>query len=87
MQFTYTTQLLKEGDTYIGYSPEFDVSSCGDSTEEARTRLHEAVKLFLDEARRIGTLDRILEESGYTKRENNWIAPEFLGFERQAVAV
>ena len=60
MQFTYTTKLLKEGETFIAHSPEFDLSSCGDSPDEARRHLHEATVLFVEEARKMGTLDRIL---------------------------
>lgn len=83
---TYTTELLKEGETYIAYSPEFDLSSCGDTPEQARSALKVAVALFVEEARRMGTLDRILEESGYRKEDTRWEAPEFIGFERTAFA-
>lgn len=87
MEFTYTTQLLREGEAYIAYSPEFDLSSCGDSTEEARNRLHDAVVLFFQEAKKIGTLDRILEEAGYRREsDRQWKAPEFIGVERSAFA-
>jgi predicted RNase H-like HicB family nuclease len=44
----FTAQVWKEGATYVGYAPELDVSSCGDSVTEARARLREAVSLFLE---------------------------------------
>lgn len=68
MRLTYTAQLLKEEDTYVAHAPKLDVSSCGDTPEEARRRLHEAVELFLGEAKRMGTLQSILEESGYSRK-------------------
>lgn len=86
MQFTFTTQLLKEGETFVAYSPELDLSSCGQTTEEARQRLQEAVELFIDEAQKMGTLEIILEEAGFQKANNKWEAPEFIGFERTALA-
>ncbi len=87
MQFTYTTQLLKEGDTYVAYSPEFDLSSCGDTADDARRMLHEALGLFVAEAQRKGTFESILEEAGYRQRDHEWQAPEFVGVERSAFAV
>lgn len=86
MRLTYTAQLLKEGNTYVAHAPELDVSSCGDTPEEARRRLHEAVELFLEEAKRMGTLTNILEESGYRRMGDAWEPPEFIGFERTALA-
>jgi predicted RNase H-like HicB family nuclease len=46
-EIDFTAQVWKEGPTYVGYAPELDVSSCGDSVAEARRRLREAVGLFL----------------------------------------
>ena len=47
-EIDFTAQVWKEGATYVGYAPELDVSSCGDSGAQARARLREAVSLFLD---------------------------------------
>ena len=47
-EIDFTAQVWKEGATYVGYAPELDVSSCGDSVAQARARLREAVSLFLD---------------------------------------
>jgi predicted RNase H-like HicB family nuclease len=54
----FTAHVWKEGPTFVSYSPELDVSSCGDSVVEARARLREAVSLFLEECARKGTLDK-----------------------------
>ena len=58
-EIDFTAQVWKEGATYVGYAPELDVSSCGDSVAQARARLREAVSLFLEECSRKGTLDAI----------------------------
>jgi hypothetical protein len=47
-EIDFTTQVWKEGATYVSYAPELDVSSCGDSVAQARARLREAVSLFLE---------------------------------------
>jgi predicted RNase H-like HicB family nuclease len=71
-EIDFTAQVWKEGTTYVGYGPELDVSSCGESVAEARTRLREAVSLFLEECSRKGTLDTILSESGFAKRGRSY---------------
>jgi len=45
----FDTLVCKEDGVYISYCPQFDVSSCGDTVEEARSMLREAVGLFIRE--------------------------------------
>ena len=68
----FTTQVWKERDTYVGYAPELDISSCGDSLAEARTRLREAVTLFLEECSQKGILETILSEAGFEKHGRSY---------------
>lgn len=56
--------LWQEGKVFVSYCPELDVSSCGDTVEEARANLRAAIRLFLEEAERMGTLNAILIEAG-----------------------
>ena len=72
MDIQFTTQILKEGDTFVAYAPELDLSSCGKTIQEAKVHLTEAVTLFIEEAQRMGTLQDILEEAGYTKEAAGW---------------
>ena len=65
---SFAVQVWKEGKAYVAYAPDLDVSSCGDSVREAKSRLREAVELFLQEAARMGTLAEILSEAGFEKR-------------------
>ncbi len=71
-EIAFTAQVWKEGTTFVSYSPELDVSSCGDSVAQARARLREAVSLFLEECSRRGTLEAILAESGFEKRGKSY---------------
>lgn len=68
----------QEGKVFVSYCPELDVSSCGDTVEEARTNLRAAIRLFLEEAGKMGTLDSILKESGFKKTANGWQAPQIV---------
>ena len=61
MDIRFTTQIFKEGRTFVAYTRELDVSSCGGAREKALQNLQEAVRLFLDEANRMGTLEQILD--------------------------
>ena len=46
----FTALVEREGDGYVALCPEFDVASQGDTVEEARVNLAEAVTLFLETA-------------------------------------
>jgi predicted RNase H-like HicB family nuclease len=61
----YTSHLYKEDDQIVALCPELNVSSFGDTTEEALAALQEAVTLFLEECQRMGTLEIVLEEAGF----------------------
>ena len=47
---TFTAMLQREGDGYVALCPELDVASQGDTVEQARTNLREAVELLLETA-------------------------------------
>lgn len=83
----FTTEVFKEGDTFVAWSPELDVSSMGASMDDARHNLREAVTLFIGEAEKMGTLQDILDEAGYARIETGWRAPELLAIEKTAVAI
>ena len=46
----FTALVEREGDGYVALCPEFDVASQGNTVEEARSNLAEAVSLFLETA-------------------------------------
>jgi hypothetical protein len=64
-----------------------DVMSSGPSPDVARKALDEAVRVFLLTAVDAGTLDDVLEECGYTRRDNAWVSPEFVSLERHTLAL
>jgi predicted RNase H-like HicB family nuclease len=83
----YTVHTFKEGSTYVSYVPELDLSSCGATSDDAHKNIREAVEGFLETSAEMGTLDEILEESGYQRREGSWVPPEFVAFGREKAIV
>lgn len=68
---TVTASIRREGDGYVSLCPELNVASQGDTVEQARTNLAEAVRLLLkaadqtEIARRFRSrLPRVLFEQG-----------------------
>ncbi len=45
-----TAVIEREGDGYVALCPELDIASQGDTVEEARANLQEAVELFFETA-------------------------------------
>ena len=86
----FTCRLWEEDETIVALCPEFNVSSFGDTPEDAVASLHEAVTLFLEECQVMGTLEAILEEAGYrvakqrrrTALVSTWLPPRSLGTKR-----
>lgn len=82
MEIQFTTRIFKEGRSYVAHALELDVSSCGGSKQRALKNLKEAVRLFLEEAEKLGTLEQILEEAGYNKKNHRIASPNFISVQR-----
>ena len=79
--------IFRENKTYVSYSPDLDVSSCGDTVEEARKNLKTAVRLFLEEAEKLGTLNDILVEAGFkVDASGKWNPPKMVSVESVELA-
>lgn len=46
----FTAIIEREGDGFVALSPELDIASQGNTVEEARQNLAEAIELFLETA-------------------------------------
>lgn len=46
----FTALIEREGDGYVSLCPELDVASQGDTVEEAKRNLQEALELFFETA-------------------------------------
>jgi len=69
MQKQLTVIITHEEDWYISFCPEFDIASQGESVEEARENLREALELFFEAASSEEIRTRLHEEVYVTHME------------------
>ena len=71
MQQTHqvTALIEREGSGYVAPCPELDIASQGDTIEEARKNLLEALELFLEEASPAEVQERLHVEVYITRLE------------------
>ena len=87
-QIVIRADIFKEGRHYVALCPELNVSSFGNSVVDARRSLQEAVSLFLEECVRLGSLQHVLEEAGFSHTTSaipQWLSPQPLEIEPLAV--
>ena len=74
--------VFKEEETYVAYARELDLSSCGNSVPHAKEMLRTAIRLFLEEAEKMGTLNDILSEVNYTvNHDGRYVPPKIIAAE------
>ncbi|MDP3639859.1 MAG: type II toxin-antitoxin system HicB family antitoxin [Nanoarchaeota archaeon] len=74
-----TVVIKKERGTYSSWCPELDVASQGNTVEEARKNLKEAVELHVETMVQNGDLQALLDKLGLTPKDlqKETILPEF----------
>ncbi|MBZ0169690.1 hypothetical protein MELA_01126 [Candidatus Methylomirabilis lanthanidiphila] len=85
-RIVYRTEFFKEGDPYVGVAPELDVSSFGETLEEAKQSIQAAVEAFVDECEAMGTLQEVLEEAGFSQKGDTWLPRQPLATELLSVS-
>jgi len=68
-QHAFTAIIEHEGDGYSALCPELDIASQGDSVEEARKNLIEAIELFFETASKAEIQERFCDEVFITRVE------------------
>ena len=69
MQKQLTAIIEREKDGYVSFCPEVDIASQGDTIEEARDNLREALELFFESASPEEVQKRLHEEVYVTRLE------------------
>lgn len=69
MRKQLTAIIEREGDGYVSFCPELDISSQGDTIETARDNLREALELFFSAASPTEIQQRMHEEIYVTRVE------------------
>jgi predicted RNase H-like HicB family nuclease len=81
MKLRLTEEIWKEGNMFVSYCPELDVSSCGENVEQAKRNLTEAIRILIEETRKMGTFEKLMEECGFEEqRETLTVRRELVGF-------
>ena len=71
MTKTLTVTIWREDEGYVSLCPELDIASQGDTVEEARANLQEAVDLFFEAADASEVAARLKPEMYVTSMEVN----------------
>lgn len=69
MTRSLTVILVREGSGYVATCPEIDVASQGETVEEAKSNLREAVELFFECASEAEVLERLSPETFVSSME------------------
>ena len=89
MKFRLTEEIWKEGNMYVSYCPELDISSCGDNVEQAKRNLIETIHINIEETKNMGTFDQFLEECGFEQINDDIfsVRKELVGFTPIEIAI
>jgi len=87
VKFALSVIVIKEGDSFIAHSPALDLSTVGDTFDEAKNRFGEAVEIFFEEISRKGTVDQALTELGWQKQNNEYLPPMVVGSQTENFSV
>ncbi len=75
IKFKLTVSIIKEGKQYIAYAPALDFSTCGKTEKQAKKRFEEAVDVFFEELVKNETLEKVLTDLGWKKKNIQWEPP------------
>lgn len=67
----FTALIEREGNQYVALCPELDIASQGDTVEQARKNLHEALELFFKTASKKEIKERLHSEVFITRLYSN----------------
>ncbi|MFH1702680.1 MAG: type II toxin-antitoxin system HicB family antitoxin [Nitrospirota bacterium] len=87
MNISVRIEIFKEEDVYVVLSPELNVSSFGETIEDAKRSIKEAIEAFIEECERMGTLEDVLEESGFSRINDSWRSRKPIAEEDLALAL
>ena len=88
MKLKLTEELWKEGNMYVSYCPELDIASCGENVDQAKKNLKEVILINLEEAKKLGTIDDLLQEAGFDEAQGILASRiELVGFTPIEVAI
>ena len=85
LQFNLPVSILREGKKYIAYTPALDLSTSGNTFDQAKKRFDEIVHLFFEEIMKENTTEEVLKDLGWQKVNAKWNPPIVISNESQMV--
>ncbi len=70
-KFNVTAIIWQEDDVYVSKCPELEVASAGNTLQEALENLKEAVELYLENAKALGTLNYFAASLSFYRQEGH----------------
>jgi hypothetical protein len=86
IQMDVRVWLDRETGQYIAHALPVDVASHGATPDAAKLAVDEAVRGFLAAAAKHGTLQEVMEECGYERRGDDWVAPTLVADEERLLS-
>lgn len=77
----------QEDQYFIAYSPALELTTQGDSLEEARYMFADAAQGFFETIIEQDKLDQVLADLGWKKVKGNWEPPQLISQQEQIVEV
>jgi len=89
MKLRLTEEIWKEGNMYVSYCPELDISSCGEDVYLAKKNLLEAIHINIEETQKMGTFEQFLDKCGLEPGNDDVFCSrkELVGFTPIQIAV
>ena len=85
LQFNLPVSILREGKKYIAYTPALDLSTSGNTFDQAKKRFDEIVHIFFEEIMKENTAEEVLTDLGWQKVNAKWNPPIVISNESQMV--
>lgn len=83
--------VFKEDDVFIAYTPALDLSTCGNTLEEANANIDDAIRAVLEEAIKDHKLEQVLTHYGWRKgvkdKHPQWLPPTVVSHNTHAVKI
>ncbi len=76
--FSLPVVITKQGKRFVAYTPALDISTSGKSEKDVKQKFNELAHLFFEEITEAGTVQQVLTELGWKKKERKWNPPQVI---------
>lgn len=87
IDFDIPLLFMKEGSIFVAFSPGLDLYEHGDSYEDVFDAFRRKLTVFFSELVKMGTLEKVLLDCGWTKIKNRLTAPQIIDRKIESVHV